>query len=376
MTTDEVAASVTRVMQAADYVALFGKPPDGEDVKAMVRKTYRNLARQLHPDNGAPDDAQEAFKRLAQLYDEAQDALTQGKYGQAVVLATVRSRRGSHQLHTVLSGGELCATYGGEATIGGIVTPAFYKIAKAPADRDLLDAEATALRRFRADGTNKRWHPFVPRLLDSFDYREAGKPARRCNVIQRLENFHSLEQVRRAYPAGVPPLNAVWMWRKLLVSLAHAHDNHVAHGAVLPQHVMIFVENDHGVVLTDWCYASIGDQDTHDQPAIKAIVQANRDWYPAEVLSKEPPSPATDLAMAARTLIYLMGGNPVTGVLPESQVPRPFRAFFKGCLAPSQQARPQNAWKLLAEFDELLKEMGRPYYPRRFLPFAVPTGMA
>jgi hypothetical protein len=129
----------------------------------------------------------------------------------------------------------------------------------------------------------------------------------------------------------------------------------------------------YGVVLVDWCYASQADNSGKYEP-IKAIVSNYQDWYPKEVTSKEAPSPATDIFMAAKTMIYLMGGDPNTGNYPEdTKVPRPMRAFFKGCLQSQIAARPGDAWELLAEFDELLEYMGAPYYPRRFRPFTMPA---
>jgi hypothetical protein len=81
--------------------------------------------------------------------------------------------------------------------------------------------------------------------------------------------------------------------------------------------------------------------------------------------------------MAVRTIIYLLGGDPLTGVFDTStQVPLKMRMWLRGCLQARQKARPQHAGELLAEFDGLLKRIGSPYYPRRFVKLAVPTGAA
>jgi hypothetical protein len=129
----------------------------------------------------------------------------------------------------------------------------------------------------------------------------------------------------------------------------------------------------HAVVLVDWCYASVSDND--EQPALRAMASGYRQWYPEEVLAKESPSPATDIAMAVRCIIDILGGDPVWAIVPQT-VPRQLRAYLKGCLQSKQSMRPQNAWLLLEEFDELLKSMGSPYYPRQFLTFAMPNGIA
>jgi hypothetical protein len=58
---------------------------------------------------------------------------------------------------------------------------------------------------------------------------------RHANLIGRLTGFHSLAEVRAAFPAGIDPQDAAWMWRRLLVAVGAAHRAGVIHGAVLPE---------------------------------------------------------------------------------------------------------------------------------------------
>ncbi len=53
-------------------------------------------------------------------------------------------------------------------------------------------------------------------------------------MIAALDGFRSLTEVGTAYPDGVDPRDAAWMWRRLLVGLGFAHRAGVLHGAVLP----------------------------------------------------------------------------------------------------------------------------------------------
>jgi serine/threonine protein kinase len=251
----------------------------------------------------------------------------------------------------------------------GAARGAIGKVARRAADNDLLRAEAQAIRRLRgADGDPERI-AYIPELLDAFDYGEAGKTRRATNVLARLDGFSTLEQVRAAYPSGVPPLDMAWIWRRLLLVLGYAHRRGVIHGAALSAHIMIHPDQ-HGVVLLDWCYASIANGGA--QPAIKAIVERYRGYYPEEVFAKRAPSPATDIGMAARCMVALLGGDPLTGKFGETQAPKPIQTFLRGCIAVKQSMRPDDAWKLLEEFDGLLERLGDPYFPRRFHPFVLP----
>ena len=260
------------------------------------------------------------------------------------------------------------------------------KIARSADDDDLVAREAAALRRMARLG-DPRYAAYLPRLLDTARLREPGLagPARRVNVLARLDGFVTLAQVRAAYPDGLDPRDAAWMWRRLLVAVGHAHRAGVAHGAVLPGHVLIH-PGEHGLVLVDWCYSAIPDpaQDAVVGPhrgaggvpirgpadpsrRIPAIVEAYADWYPPEVARREPPGAATDVALATRCASYLLG-DPDPNRL-GAAVPAPIRRFLGGCLLPAPSMRPDDAWRLLDELDDLL---GRLYGPRRFRPFAMP----
>ncbi|MFD0822454.1 serine/threonine protein kinase, partial [Micromonospora zhanjiangensis] len=139
-------------------------------------------------------------------------------------------------------------------------------------------------------------------------------------------------------------------WRRLLVALGLAHRAGVVHGAVLPDHVLI-EPDDHGLVLVDWCYAAV-----HPDGTVPALVPAYAHWYPPEVPQRRPVGPGTDLAMAARCMTALMA----------DRAPRALWAFATGCSAARLAARPDDAWRLLGELDDLLERL---YGPRTFRPF-------
>jgi hypothetical protein len=73
---------------------------------------------------------------------------------------------------------------------------------------------------------------------------------------------HTLADVKRAHPDGVDGRTAVWMWRRILELLAWLHASDVAHGAVLPEHVLVH-PRDHGAVLVGWSRAAVGDAKLH-----------------------------------------------------------------------------------------------------------------
>jgi hypothetical protein len=326
------ADAVRLVMSAATARELFDTPDPA--------RRYRQLARALHPDRLAvvghggvePAAAAEAFVRLVSLWRSQRGV-------------TIRTSDAEYRLAGRRYAGDLADLY-------DVGADRLLKLPRDPANNDLMEREARALRALEDHG-DPRYLPYVPRLVDSFRHRDGATGAqRRVNVVAAAPDLHGLHEVREAYPDGLDPRDVAWMWRRLLVALGFAHRAGVVHAAVLPGHVLI-EPAEHGVVLVDWCYAIFGPGDP-----VPALVPAFADWYPVEVRTRQDAGPGTDIAMATRCMTDLMG----------RRIPGPLRAFATGCSLPAPRQRPDDAWQLLGELDEVLARL---YGRRRFRPFSL-----
>ena len=219
---------------------------------------------------------------------------------------------------------------------------ALFKVPRAPADNDLMAAEADALTRLHRDGDPK-FRPYAPRLLETFTHEDTSRCRRTVNVIERLPGFVPVAAIGRE----IDPRDAAWIWRRLLTGLGWAHRAGVVHGAILEDHVLIQPE-EHGVALVDWCYSGT-------RPI--AVVKRWADAYPPEVRRREA-GPATDIYMATGLIERLVG----------ARMPAALRRFAAGCRFDAPRMRPQDAWRLLEELDELLHKL---YGPRKFRPFTI-----
>jgi len=325
---------------AAEPAEVFGPDPDGG------AHVYRELAKLVHPDRVPATlhaKAATAFARLAALW-----AAHRGAH------VTLAGRRHAYSVGPIAAHGDIANLYA--ATITDPTEPqtdVLLKIARDPGHADLVAAEAEALHRVSA-AVDPKHRAYLPTLVESFTYLEPGsRVRRRTNVLVRAEGFVSLAEVHAAYPGGVDPRDAAWMWRRLLVAIGLAHRADLVHAAVLPEHVLIHPAR-HGLMLVDWCYVA------ERGGSVPAIVPRYADWYPPEVTAGRAAGPGTDIALAARLATWLVG----------SRLPAPLRRFARGCALGGLAARPTDAWQVLAELDDLL---GRLYGPRTFRPFAMPT---
>jgi hypothetical protein len=232
---------------------------------------------------------------------------------------------------------------------GATETLYLLKVARVPEGNRHLDIERRSLTTLQGAAGDTTYCRYLPALVESFP--AVGRFPQRLNVFRWEPGFTTLEHVHEQHPT-LDGRHLAWIFKRLLTVLGFSHRQNILHGAVLPCHAMIHAAS-HGLQLVGWGRsAAVGRQ-------IRTVPTCYRDWYPAEVQHQRPASPATDLFLAARCLVYLAGGDPVTNRMPEA-VPPPMQRFLDTCLLESARMRPDDAWALQEDFDELLHALYGP----------------
>ena len=209
----------------------------------------------------------------------------------------------------------------------------------------------------------------IPELVDCFEYHDG----RQVIMTEYADGYYDLEEIREAYPRGVPPQHVAWMFRRMLAAIMAAHGAGIIHGKVLPHHVLIRSGNRsddlrHTGVLVDWTCA-VQDTTPGEWPRLTAMSEAYRVFYPQEVEMREPVTPSTDLAMAAACAQYLLGGDVASGEVPDT-TPAGMARLFEQCRAPKVAQRPRD----LGEFDQQFQRMLVPYFgPSKFVELPLPV---
>lgn len=300
--------------------------------------------------------AEDARRRLEDLYHEAL-ALIDAEEGQSVPagpyrspqaptlrreVASIQTSQGLYELVRPLATGDLCSLYVGRCESGTFFgDEVIIKLVRDPADNDLLDREAAALRRLSSGDAAQQKH--LPKLLDRFQsaQHQAG------HILSRVEGYDLLS-VRERYPDGVPPEHVVWMLRRMLSVLGYAHSQGVLHGNLEPSHVLIR-PRDHNVTLVDWCYSVIDPSKTGQQ-----FVCLNPEYSAPELSQKPLPKPAADLFSVGKCALFLLGGDLETGTLP-GRVDERLQRFVRYLLRPSALQRAQDAWEAFEELGRIRK---------------------
>lgn len=375
---------------------IFGGSKNGE----TVTPTYRQLMLIIHPDKFDGDAARikianEAFAQLTELRAAAERKVKAGTYGKRKVSApprkeafhpmVIESKKGRYTLTAQVASGDLADLFLCYLNDSPLATAAF-KIVKDGSDNDLIENEAAVLGKlYPPEAKEEKFYRFIPKLLDTLLVKGPGFQ-RRVNVLSWFPEHRGLDEVMRLHPDGVDFRDMVWMFKRVLHGVGFAHENGIIHGAILPPHVLIHPV-DHGAKIVDWSYAlqggpatpkkKKGDRGFYDyvlddsfleEPHIKAISSPYRDYYAPEILEKKTPTPATDLYMAAKCAVALVGGDLAKNSMPDA-MPKTVQGFFKRCLEHDPKKRPQHAWDAHGELDEILKKaVGK----RAYRPFPMP----
>ncbi|HEU4404675.1 MAG TPA: hypothetical protein VFS43_05225 [Polyangiaceae bacterium] len=236
------------------------------------------------------------------------------------------------------------------------------KVLRAPDDADLLEREWQALAALRASeaaGT-AQFARRLPQPVARGVLQAPGVAPRPTLVLRHQSGFvHTFDDVVAAHPGGLDPRHTVWLFRRLLELLGWVHQSGWAHGALLPEHLLVHAR-DHGVLVVGWsCAERLGGG------RLRALAPERAAFYPPDLGRGAPPSAASDLAMAARCVAHAAFGGELR--LPPS-LPAPLaallRPYVEGGRAPTD-----DAWRLEKLVAAAAREaFGPPTYVRLPMP--------
>lgn len=382
----QLEAMAVQLQRARFPEEVFGLPRG--DVSRELKNTFRRLMRECHPNVHEAVDrplAEVVTERLLHFNLEANLRLQAGIYG-ATHLPTPSSSRmpapsyetsgfipvrfsvGRRTVTLVepMKSGLICDLYRAEYGDDPEVQP-FVKVACSASDNGLLEREFNVLQELwrpepdaEFGGFAARQCRYVPRPLLTFLIDNGDGLKRRANVlgVPPARAFTVAELRDWKFPQGVAPAHAYWIFRRLLLTLWLAHAKGFVHGAVTPDHVLVFPE-EHGLVLLDWMGAA-----RRGREKVSLADAAYEDFLPPELLARAVAQPTMDIFMAAATTLYLLGGEARSKQLPPA-IPQPIAAELLRCLAPEARYRPQDAFELHEAF-------GRALGRREYAPMTVP----
>ena len=181
-------------------------------------------------------------------------------------------------------------------------------------DADLFDNEWNALQALQKSGAPgaDTFTRLIPQPVVHGDIAAGSFAGRRASIFRWASGFyHTFAEVIQTYPDGIPPRASIWVWRRILEVLSFIHASGMAHGALLPANLLV-QENDHGVRLVGYSHAGQLNQ------KLRAISPASEAFYPKPAQARSILTAQLDLALSARCMAAILGGDPETASLPET----------------------------------------------------------
>jgi len=290
--------------------------------------SYKKLARACHPDLHSDPIAKKTFQKLNDLKEVAEKRISDGEYGKRTPLPHCTPMEiGKYRVKRKPIVGDIADLYYVEGS------SRLVKVARSYDDNDLMRAEAKALKLL--DGITGPVRDGAPILAETFQIN--GSRKREANVISAFPGFVTAQEVHSKMT--VDARTAVWMFKRILSLLTWVHHFGLVHGSILPSHVLFYPDNDghvdvdprkHSIRLIDWCYSV----DFKNRTRLSSWVPAWKDHYPPELIEKKSISPASDIFMAAKLMIYLDKNQDLAG---------PLFDVLKKCLQKDPDKRYQSA---------------------------------
>lgn len=357
---------------------LFGNLSPGDDeAKKLhhIKAVFRLMSLKIHPDKCKAKDAAGLFDKLVSLRDLAVILVTGEKeklFREEGVLTkpvTFKSGKFSYTLIRRLASGGGCDIFEGVGSDRkGQAVSIVARIPKNPGDNDLMEREAKAYGIFasklkeiseRSEDGQKSAGKFswsIQHFIETFRLKEPSGKLKVANLFSRLPDFldgwYSLEQIHKQYPQGVSTRQMAFIFNRGLEALTFTHHCGVVHGAITPNHFLVHAKS-HVGNLIDWtasCHSG-----NHKVPYMDKRYAS---FFAPEAKDTNSAFPASDIYMLAWCMVYLLGGDPATGMIP-SAVEAPVRRVLNLCLQPNRALRP-TAKAVHDQFRQALAEVFGP----------------
>lgn len=345
-----------------EYILKIKKSKRPEDIFGndflKVSYEYRRIAKIIHPDGFKKADekskAEDSLRLLNELREMAEKKVERNSYGKVEEKpkTLIRSATNSYELVKVIGSGDLAVVHKAKDSTGKDVV---IKIVRSKENNDLLANESKKLSFLKRTGPTKdlKIISHIPNFVESFQIQD-GRNLKNCNVFEFEEEMVDLQKVMDAYPNGVDGRTAAWIFNRMLAAMLAAHQAGIIHGAIIPTNFLINPDTHNGVLI-DWCFS------TKNGGTVEAISPNYSLNYPPEILEREKVSAATDIYMAAKCIISILGDN-----YSKDKIGPEYFGFLRYCSMESSSKRPNGAWILYEDFKEILLKT---YGPPKFHPF-------
>lgn len=315
-----------KILSAKKCGDLFSKAD-----KATVSLEYRKLAKQIHPDVCNLQNAEEIFKHLNDLYEEALNLISQNQWeiSNMMLLRDIRGRM--YRVRYLASFPfELGTVYIGDLSVTYIL------------DKENNCFFENAIHQISSlKYANSDMQKEISRYMPNIRYQFKSEDGRYCIILDKTSDVFLLSDVLNFYGGSMPNRHAAWIISRLCNLCCYFDYLDIAHNGLTLQTCFISPEYHTVLPLGGWWYAM------GDGKKMLGVPKAIYDVMPVKAKGEKESSKRTDLE-AAKLI-----GRQITD---KSSAPKPMLDFlFSGTST------------AIKEFEKWNKALDASYGKRQFI---------
>lgn len=186
-------------------------------------------------------------------------------------------------------------------------------------------------------------HHSLPAMRDYFKISDGS-----FIMVMSFIEGKTLEDAVKKHKA-IHPEDVSWISQRVLNALHYLHCTGIIHGDVKPNNIMVQPKV-HNAILVDYGLSSIRPKAFSKPIGYTAVFAA------PEIIEGKPPLPESDLYSLGLTMVYTLGGDPITKQIPD-HVPKPLREFVQDLMQYNPLDRPSwDKQDLVARLSDVRQE--------------------
>lgn len=319
-------ATADKILAAKKCGGLFSKAD-----KATVVLEYRKLAKEFHPDVCPLPNAEDVFKHLSKLYEEALDLLAQGQWEISNVVSIRDNCGKTYQ-------GRYLKTFQFELGVAYVADLSVTYILDKQNKRFFDNAinQIGALK-YANPNMEEEFSRYLPKIKHQFETRDG----QYCLILDKTPDVFLLSDILAYYKNSIPDRHAAWIISRLCNLCCYFDYLGMAHNGLTLQNCFISPTFHTVLPLGGWWYAQ------QDGNKMLGVPKAIYDIMPVKAKSNKTSSKRTDLE-AAKLI-----GRQITD---KSSAPKPMLDFLSSGTSTA-----------IGEFEKWNKALDASYGKRQFV---------
>lgn len=281
--------------------------------KDLIKKKYRTLAKQWHPDTNKSPIANEVFNKLTLLYNRA-TTLTEEEIISNVKSLALKTLNGKN--YKVKYKSKHMFELGEIYIADTVIAYSFEKKHKMYFDNAIKRINSLT---FYDDTMKVEFQKYLPKLISSLETED-----RYCLIIEKTEDLFLLKDLLKYYDGKIQPKHVAWILSSLYNLVCFFYYNGIAHNSITLDNYLVSPLYHGGVIAGGWWYSTRQDE------KMLGVKKETFKILPSKTKKSKLTTIRTDLESIRLIGRQLLGNTSGTLLINDKDIPMPFCDWLRG----------------------------------------------